>query len=652
MRGRHVDPEVVREIETLVEDRGYLTHDEIVEMFGFDPEGYGALKATLTSRRKVAPGAQRIGGFVAKEKRGTTTPDESPDTALLREDWEEAAVARLVELLGQKQLDELLGPLRFAVRRVRFIREGVDRPVRKDELATALVIQHKEDLFACGPVREAVGKACGVAAPGRWHPGKSAAIEFVQATQMPRQLIGLPREESLPSFEYLEGRFLLRPLEDFQIEVSEKMKAGLKEPGHRSILALPTGAGKTRVAVQAIRDWITSRYDPEKSVTAQAAVLWLAHTEELCEQAYSCFRQVWEGSENVAPLLLVRFWGSYTQDLQSNRSTLGRILESPSVLVSTPQRMVNVLDGIRPGAESMAENLRQSLGLLVIDEAHRAAAPSYRRVITGLLGEAHPTPVVGLTATPFRKEYVGDDPEAGTEELRAIFRNLIEPTNSLGDNVRATLQERGVLAKPVFESIVTNTPMKIPELGTSLPTEEDVERIDRDLAARADNPRRRLVILDRIVPIAEDPRNLVLYFGPSVSDAECMAYLLRERGIPSAVVSGTTREATRRRVIDRFKRGELRIVCNCNVLTTGFDAPKVSHVVMARPTVSQVLYEQMVGRGLRGRVFGGTDTCVILDCQDDFGTQPVRPELGYRRFRRIWKAETSALKSMAEGVEH
>jgi superfamily II DNA or RNA helicase len=292
---------------------------------------------------------------------------------------------------------------------------------------------------------------------------------------------------------------------------------------------------------------------------------------------------------------------------------------------------------------SVADHLRQALGLLVIDEAHRAAAPSYRRVITGLLGEARPTPVVGLTATPFRKEYIEDDPEAGTEELQAIFRNLIEPTTTLGDNVRGTLQERGVLARPVFETIVTDTRMRMPPVEFDLPTEEDMERIDRDLAARADNPRRRLVVLDRIVPIAQDPRNLILYFGPSVSDAECMAYLLRERQIPAAVVSGTTREATRRRIIDRFKRAELRVLCNCEVLTTGFDAPKVSHVVMARPTVSQVLYEQMVGRGLRGRVFGGTETCVILDCQDDFGGSPVRPELGYRRFRRIWKAETASV---------
>src|SRR6266851_6525083 len=113
-----------------------------------------------------------------------------------------------------------------------------------------------------------------------------------------------------------------------------------------------------------------------------------------------------------------------------------------------------------------------------------------------------------------------------------------------------------------------------------------------------------------MVPIAEDSRNLILYFGPSVRDAECMAYLLRERNIPAAVVSGSTREATRRLVIGRFKRAEIRVLCNCEVLTTGFDAPRVTHVVVARPTVSQVLYEQMVGRGLRGVKFGGTQVCV------------------------------------------
>jgi superfamily II DNA or RNA helicase len=80
------------------------------------------------------------------------------------------------------------------------------------------------------------------------------------------------------------------------------------------------------------------------------------------------------------------------------------------------------------------------------------------------------------------------------------------------------------------------------------------------------------------------------------------------------------------------------VLCNCEVLATGFDAPRVTHVVMARPTVGQVMYEQMIGRGLRGKRFGGTKVCQILDCVDDY-RGPVRPEMGYRRFQAVWKRE-------------
>jgi superfamily II DNA or RNA helicase len=235
---------------------------------------------------------------------------------------------------------------------------------------------------------------------------------------------------------------------------------------------------------------------------------------------------------------------------------------------------------------------------------------------------------------------VGDDPDAGTAELREIFRDLIEAAATLGTSPRARLQERGVLARPELEVIETHTSMRMPEIERADgPSEEDLGRIDRALAVRADNSPRRLAILERITPLARDPRNLLLYFGPSVRDAECMAFLLRERGIPAAVVSAGTRDVTRRLLVERFKRSELRVLCNCEVLTTGFDAPRVTHVVMARPTVSQVLYEQMVGRGLRGPRFGGTETCVILDCQDEF-RGPTRPELGYKRFRKVWRRET------------
>ena len=92
-----------------------------------------------------------------------------------------------------------------------------------------------------------------------------------------------------------------------------------------------------------------------------------------------------------------------------------------------------------------------------------------------------------------------------------------------------------------------------------------------------------------------------------------MAFLLRAENIKAAVISGKTKAATRRQIISDFKNGRIQVLCNCEVLTTGFDAPLVTHIVMARPTLSKVLYEQIIGRGLRGKQFGGTEECVILD---------------------------------------
>ncbi|MEA3224918.1 MAG: helicase-related protein, partial [Planctomycetota bacterium] len=244
----------------------------------------------------------------------------------------------------------------------------------------------------------------------------------------------------------------------------------------------------------------------------------------------------------------------------------------------------------------------------------------------------------GLTATPFRMEYLNDDPEEGTRDLKDIFENLIEPVQVLGEDPATRLerlQEMEILARPDFREILTHTIIRVPGVpeGQFLP-EAEMQRIDRIMAERADKTERRLAILDHLLPLAKHEANSILYFGPSVCDAECMAFLLRREHIPAAVISGRTRDVTRRQTITDFKHGKIRVLCNCEVLTTGFDAPRVTHIVVGRPTVSGVLYEQMVGRGLRGPRFGGTISCVILDCQDDF--RGTRPPLGYESLRRVW----------------
>jgi superfamily II DNA or RNA helicase len=300
---------------------------------------------------------------------------------------------------------------------------------------------------------------------------------------------------------------------------------------------------------------------------------------------------------------------------------------------------VGLLDNDMTRAEEIVRDLQRTIGILVIDEAHRAAAPSYGRILADLLPKERLVSIIGLTATPFREEYLANDPDKGTKELKSIFENLIEPVKTLGENPRMELVNRGVLARPVFESIPTPTSMKVlPLLVSPEISDADIARIDWAMALRADNSARRLAILNKLLPLTKNCSNSILYFGPSVRDAECMAFLLRQENVLAAVLSGETREVTRRRLIEKFRGGTLRVLCNCEVLTTGFDAPRVTHIVMARPKVSRVLYEQIIGRGLRGPLFGGTETCVILDCEDNFRDE--RPPLGYESFRSIWDKQS------------
>lgn len=567
-----------------------------------------------------------------------------PEPELTLADWERATVNRLTELLSHGDLERLLGqPLIYALREARKRRTGVGTRTAID-LATGLILRHSRDLLADADVRRVVAKRAGIPCPARWHPGKSTAQQFVTDANLPRELAGVPCEDRPPDIEFLEGRFELKPLEDFQLEVRNELLSAFGTYGGRAMMTLPTGAGKTRVAVEAIREWLSAGANGG-TAGVQQAVLWLAHTEELCEQAHSCLKQVWENS-TACPMLLVRFWGRFTVEASRHRERLADIECRPSVLISTPQRVVNLLEADSQDSSDLADRLRRAIRLIVVDEAHRAAAPSYRRIIGSFANNGGGACVVGLTATPFRHilgAELGDmELEESTRDLREIFGRLIEPYDKLHefpstpDRVREKLQARGVLARPKVMEIATGVSLKGPSARDPHNLSDDeVEQIDHAYKEAADRTERRLKVLDEILSVVADPENSTLYFGPTVRDAEVMAFLLRERGVASAFVSGETREATRRQVIRDFRDGRIRVLCNCEVLTTGFDAPLVTHVVVARPTVSRVLYEQMVGRGLRGPRFGGTAECIVVHCDDV--RSPGSPELGYEWFRKLWK---------------
>ncbi|WP_248475058.1 DEAD/DEAH box helicase [Tomitella fengzijianii] len=128
----------------------------------------------------------------------------------------------------------------------------------------------------------------------------------------------------------------------------------------------------------------------------------------------------------------------------------------------------------------------------------------------------------------------------------------------------------------------------------------------------------------------------MLLFATSVDHAKMLAVKLGDAGIRAASIDATTTVGERRNRIDQFRNGGIRVLTNFGVLSQGFDAPATRAVVIARPVYSANIYQQMVGRGLRGVRNGGKDECLILDVKDNITN--FDSNLAFTEFERLWQA--------------
>ena len=460
----------------------------------------------------------------------------------------------------------------------------------------------------------------------RWHPGKGWANHFVRAVGLPIAFAGVKATRALADNLEVQPFVPLPPLADFQQDLFNGVLDVLDADGdrNRAILTLPTGAGKTRTAVEALLSWWRRRRD-------RPAILWIAQSEELCEQAVQAFREVWvdlgHRSDSVREILTIgRLWG------QANANPL-----ECGVVVASIQKLHAAAKG--QGQELELQHmaaLGQVTGAIVIDEAHRALATSYGTVL-GSLGvsfrakSTNTISLLGLTATPRRAN------EDETIRLRKRFHDRILNAPALGDDPLETLRERKVLSRVVFESLGYQAPKyELSETEKYNKYFKDFEDVHSDiLKALGEEHHRNQALLKRIHDI--DQNWPVLLFACSVAHAQAMSSLIQRTGRSSACITAKTRSSTRRGLIERFRSGEVATLCNYGVLTTGFDAPSIRCVIVARPTASRILYEQMIGRGLRGPLFGGTEECLVVDVDDNIQWRNERVLVQYTKLERAMR---------------
>lgn len=382
-------------------------------------------------------------------------------------------------------------------------------------------------------------------------------------------------------------------------QVNKKLQSGIK----RLIIHLPTGSGKTRTANELLCERLNSALEG-------SVIIWVCHSVELCSQAETSMIRLLkyraQRSVNVIPF----FGNSKEFVLDETR---------PNLVYMTYGKLNSYRK--KNGIKSLANRTK----LVVVDEAHKVLATTYSESITSLISMG--SELIGLTATPGRGNA---DNQVMNKALSAFFfTNLISYKEVNAGNLFEILTEQGYLARIEHEILFHSGSFRL--------NNEDLLSFNKTgflpgeaIEDLSSNFSRNDEIIGRISQLIREGKQRILVFAASTEHAKILLALMKFRNIKSSLVLGETQTENRQETYDLFKKGDINVIVNFGVLTTGFDEPKLDVCIIARPCSSPVLYSQMVGRALRGKKNGGNLENRIIDVSDNFIGMPELDQLFVR----------------------
>jgi superfamily II DNA or RNA helicase len=429
-------------------------------------------------------------------------------------------------------------------------------------------------------------------------------------------ILELDKDKYLPEQIELEDTFesKIKPnyhLHEYQKNLKDAVIQKLLNPSftNRMLVHMPTGAGKTKTAMEIASDYL--RCKPvlgghEKNVF----VVWLAHSKELCEQALETFQNTW------------RLRGDYeidTYKLFGDADYSDEILNSERAFIFVGFQKFNaMLSSTNELQVKIKNKILQNIKLVIVDEAHKSLASTYEKAINLLSRTSAGVQLIGLTATPGRSS----DQEDGQNNFLAEFFNstkigMIDNFGIPIENPISYLQDLEVLAKIERVELITDVQIKLSEQQIKNLKLYGDEKLGEILSNLAGNPGRNKIIIDKVRELFDNNES-ILIFACNVEHCIILQTLLKASGMDSGTILSSTSKFERETSITKFKSGELKVLINYGVLTTGFDAPRLNSLIIARPTSSIVLYSQMVGRALRGPKNGGNAINKLIDLRDNF----------------------------------
>lgn len=435
--------------------------------------------------------------------------------------------------------------------------------------------------------------------PFNWNSEFTAG--FADVLKVPREI--LPVKTTPPvQTKVVSKKNPLNPLHEYQENIYKKVRANLENRTKRFLIQMPTGSGKTRTSLESFIRWTNDQ-------TSDTNMLWLAHTEELCEQAFNTFDMLWENYGN-GTASISKLWGSFEFDVN---------IIKESHCFATYQKLTS-LQKKHPG---FFDQIKRNYSIVFVDEAHKTVASTYKDMINDLV-ESEKTTLIGLSATPGRSvvEYKENN------SLSHFFnRELLQI--ECDNNVIDYLKSIGVLSETIFKKIKTGINIKLDKIDGS-----DDYFTDKKLKELAANQKRNNIIVETIKEEVDSGKQCIV-FACSLQHSRVICAMLHTKGVAASFIDSTMRKTYRASVIKDFLDKRSMVIVNFEVLTTGFDAPNVENVFLTRPTSSIVLYSQMIGRGLRGPKMGGTKNCNIFEFTDNFSDFGAMQDI-YDFFSGYW----------------
>ena len=316
--------------------------------------------------------------------------------------------------------------------------------------------------------------------------------------------------------------------------------------GSRSVVVLATGLGKTVVA---------ANFD------FGGRVLWLSHRDELVRQPEKYFKD-----------------SGLTYGIEkAEQHANGEDIVSASIQSISRENRLSTFD---PNEFSM----------IICDEAHHAAAPTYRKV----LDYFHPKKLIGLTATPNRGDGV---------RLSDVFDSIC-----FVKDLKWGIQN-GYLSRVRCMRVQANFDMDNIKKTAGDFTLSDMEREMKD----SDD---HLVVAKAYLETCLPEKRQTLIYCPTIKICETVLKTIRlnlpeEERKTIQMLSDKTDHEERAGILSDYKEGKVHCIVNCMILTEGTDLPETSAIINNRPTANDTLYQQIIGRGTR--IAEGKEYCLIID---------------------------------------